>query len=210
MLLPILAIGALLVFVIVAALVLWARKSQPRVGTELGAEARWLLRPLRELRDQLSAIAERSSSDSTAPVIAREAVAEADHILESAQGLVRAREALKRGLKGQGEAETNLERLKRELPAATSDSERQSLESAISARESEIGAYASAKQRIADIDGKLRHAEATLSELKARLATGMVSNTEATEQEFTDMVTRLKSLGQSFDEAEETLGVTQS
>ncbi|MBS1721428.1 MAG: hypothetical protein JSS66_00310 [Armatimonadetes bacterium] len=206
---PVLALGALIVFVLVAVLVAWARRS-PRTSTEtLGAEARWLLRPLRELRQQLVTIAEKGRG-TTAAAIAQEAVGEADHILESAEVLVKTREQLKQGLKGQGEAETSLGRLQRDREAAQTDAERTSLDQAIEARHSEISAYATAKGRIAEIDGRLRQAEATLSELKARLATGMVSRSDASEQEFTDMVARLKSLGQSFDEAEETLGVGQS
>lgn len=171
--------------------------------SELGAEARWLLRPIRELRASLGELATKAGDPATR-VIAQEAATEADEILRKATDMASAREQLKRGLKGQGEAETNLGRLQRELASAQSDGEKSALTSAIVARQAELAAYGTARAKIAEIDGRLKVAEATLAELKARLTTGaLASDTAGHEAEFSDMVQRLRTLGSSLDEAQE-------
>lgn len=170
---------------------------------DLGAEARWLLRPIRELRSSLTDLAAKAADPATR-VIAQEAAAEADEILRKATDMAGAREQLKRGLKGQGEAETNLGRLQRELATAQSEGEKSALQSAITARQAELAAYGTAKAKIAEIDSRLKVAEATLAELKARLSTGaLASDTSGHEAEFSDMVQRLRTLGTSLDEAQE-------
>lgn len=170
---------------------------------ELGAEARWLLRPIRELRNSLAETATKTP-DMTTKVIAQEAVSEADEILRKATEMVAVRERLKTGLKGQGEAETHLGRIQRDIATATSDAERDALQTALQARQTEIVAYATAKSKIAEIDGRLKLAEATLAELRARLSTsGVTASPTGHEAEFTDMVQRLRTLGTSFDEAQE-------
>jgi len=62
---------------------------------DMGAEARWLLRPIRELREGLAKIVQQSASSPEVGVIAQEAIVEADGIYAKAIELVRAREGLK-------------------------------------------------------------------------------------------------------------------
>jgi len=179
---------------------------------DMGAEARWLLRPIRELREGLAKIVQQSASSPEVGVIAQEAIVEADGIYAKAIELVRAREGLKKSLKARGEAETNLGRLQRQLAAAASDGEKSALESAVAARTEEIAAYDSAQSRVQEIDSRLNQAEATLAELKAKLMTGMVGvgTVEGHQDEFNEMVQRLKTLGQSFEEAQDMLEVKSS
>lgn len=184
------------------------RATMPVGSAELGAEGRWLLRPLRELRAGLNAVAERPGISTEAAVIAREAVAEADAILERATIMLKAREELRGTQRGRGEAETSLGRYHRELTSAQSESERAAIQSAIDSRMRELDAYDRAEGQIKEIDGRLREAEATLAELKARLATASLERAGSEqEDEFTSMVTRLRTLGQSLDEARDTLDV---
>lgn len=196
-----------------AGVVAWSlmskREESTASGSELGAEARWLLRPIRELRESLQKIASDRSASPDVSVIAQEAVAESDSIYQKAIELATAREGLKKSLKGQGEAETNLGRLERQIVEAKSDGERTALESAITARKQEIAAYAAAKSKIDEIDSRINLATASLSEIKARLVTGAVigGTLEGHQDEFQDMIVRLKSLGQSFDEAQDMLEV---
>ena len=179
---------------------------------DMGAEARWLLRPIRELREGLAKIVQQSANSPEVGVIAQEAIVEADGIYQKAIELVRAREGLKKSLKGRGEAETNLGRLERQLATAGSDGEKTALESAVAARKEEIAAYDSAQGRVQEIDSRLNQAEATLAELKAKLMTGMVGvgTVEGHQDEFNEMVQRLKTLGQSFEEAQGMLEVQSS
>jgi len=202
------ALGVLLALVVALVVAIRsASRSAPSAG--LGEEARWLLRPIRQLRDGLAELSRRAKAPEVR-IIAAEAVSEADAVLEHATRLVEARESLKRGLKSRGEAETNYGRLQRQYVQATSDSERAALESAMEARSREIQSYDAAQAKIREIDGKLREAEATLSELKARLSAGSVhAGTDMDEAEFGDVVSRLKGLGRSFDEVQAELEVTQ-
>jgi len=192
-------------------LVAWSLSNRKQaIGTdisELGAEARWLLRPIRELRDGLQKIAQDKSAATEVTVIAQEAVVEADAIYAKAFDLASAREGLKKSLKGRGEAETNLGSLERQLKLATTEGERTALDSAIRARQQELGAYDGAQKKIGEIDSRLSQATASLAEIKARLMTGAVhgGTLDGHQDEFNDMVVRLKSLGQSFDEAQDML-----
>ncbi|MBS1714449.1 MAG: hypothetical protein JST30_08955 [Armatimonadetes bacterium] len=204
----IVALGVLLFLVIALVAALRSAGSKSSGQTGLGEEARWLLRPIRQLRDGLDDLSRRAKAPEV-KIIAAEAVSEADAVLEHAMRLVEARESLKRGLKGRGEAETNYNRLQRQYVEAASDSERSALESAMEARSRELQSYDAAQAKVKEIDGKLREAEATLSELKARLSAGAVhSGTQWEEAEFGDVVSRLKGLGRSFDEVQAELEVT--
>ncbi|MCW5938248.1 MAG: hypothetical protein KF884_08155 [Fimbriimonadaceae bacterium] len=171
---------------------------------EIGAEGRSFLRPLREAAEALKGMARSHGADPGVSLIAAEAAAEADSVLESAARLVTLRQRFKRALKGQGESETAIGRLERQLADAPA-AERPGLERALEARKSELTHYERARAAISEIDGKLRHAEAELSELKARLLAGSVlaQADRLDETEFQETVARLKSLGRSFEEVQE-------
>jgi DNA repair exonuclease SbcCD ATPase subunit len=179
---------------------------------ELDAEARRLLRPIRQLHERLRELESSLGDVPEFRVLAREAVQESDHLLTQAVRLTETRAGLLRVLKGRVEAESQAFRLQREIEASQDDTERASLESALAARQSEIASYDEAERTIDRIESSLREAEALLAELQARVATGAAgARAQALEpEEFGGMVERLKALGKSLDETEELMNLRQS
>lgn len=174
--------------------------------SELDAETRMALKPILALRDQLAALSSSSGGSADVSVIAKEAVAEANLLIDHAQKLAERRVALRRSLRERAEAELALSKLEQSLAAATTDGERSSIQAAIAARHEEIGHYADAERAVEQINSKLREAEASLSELKAKVSAATAARSgDLDHEEVGDLITRLKSLSRSFDEAEELL-----
>ena len=99
-----------------------------------------------------------------------------------------------------------MQELRADISNAQSDEERETLQSALEARQTEFSHYRNAQEAVDRIDSHLRQAEAALSEIKARLGTaaaGTAENAPATELQET--IGRLKSLGTSLEESEEWL-----
>jgi hypothetical protein len=174
---------------------------------ELSADSRMLIRPLVQLRDELATIVAQNSDMPSVKVVGTEALAEADGIVRHATSLVQIRTQLKRTLRGKSEAEVETRNLETKLERATTDTEREALQTAIAAHQQEAEHYKGVEDAIASVDGKLTEAQAALSELKSRIAVGAAgARTDGIDQEeLTDMVGRLRSLSKSFDEAESTL-----
>lgn len=181
------------------------------VEKNLGEEAKWIVRPIRKLRNDLASLAENSASSASVSVIAQEAVAEADEIYGKAVNIAVARETVKRTLRNRGEAETELNRLQRQFAEAQSGPESDALEAALTAKQKELVAYDLADIKIKEFESKLKEAEAVLSELKSRLSTEAIDSgpMESTHDELNGMIGRLKVLGQSFEEAQQSLEVNQ-
>jgi hypothetical protein len=199
------AIGAGLGLAGLAALAVFRTREAPLPAMEeLGAEGRWSLRPLREAAESFRRLARSHGDDPGIAMIAAEAAAEAELALERAAKLLALRQRLKRALKGQGESETAVGRLERQMDGA-GPAERAALERALESRRSELAHFQRARAVIAEIDGKLRQAEAELSGLKARLLAGSVAAQAQglDDTEFQDTVARLRALGRSFDEVQE-------
>lgn len=181
-------------------------------ASNMGQEARWLLRPISQLRNELADLAKQAKGNPEVSVIAQEAVLEADEIYKRAVTMASARETIKRTLKGRGEAETNLGRLQRQYAESENPTERDALESAITARQKELATYDLAMSKASEIESKLKAAEAALSELKATLAAGVLGSghDDSGQDELNEIMGRIKVLGQSFEESQEYLEVKSS
>jgi chromosome segregation ATPase len=175
------------------------------VMEDLSNEERAQLGPLRKLRNEIAQIVEAKNEDISIAVVGKEAIQEADHILEQCAKLVHLRKELRRGLFSQAESSKQIQSLQTEL-AAASDDQKKTLEDALNARKLEESHYGDSAKSLEQIDAKLKQAEAALSEMRARLATAS-SATAGTEpaSELEDTIGRLKSLGGSLDEAEDFL-----
>lgn len=173
---------------------------------DLGNEERAQLAPLRKLRNEIAAIVEAKQADVSISVVGREALAEADRLLVQGAKLVQARRELKKVAGGKQKADREIAQLEADLGAAAAEGERAALASALEARKLEASHYGEADSVLERLDRGLRQAEATLSEIKARLATasaGAVGGEHTSELDET--LARLRSLGSSFDEAEQWL-----
>lgn len=208
--LPLLLLGAIAWIGSVALVSM--RGGQDEHASEADPDERVLLKPIERLHDELIQIVEQNRDLPAVKVIGEEAISEAGAVLDHARKLVRLRSDLIRTLRRRSDAEVEIRSLRDKARRSTSDGERRAYETAIEAHEKEVAHYASVEHAITRIDGKLSEAQAALSELKARLAVGAAgARTEGLDpEELTTMVGRLRSLTQSFDEAESALQVHRS
>lgn len=173
---------------------------------DLGNEERAQLAPLRKLRNEIATIVQEKQADVSVAVVGKEALSEADRLLMQGAKLVQARRELRKVAGGKQRADREIAQLEADLGAATADGEKAALASALEARKLEASHYGDADKVLERLDRGLRLAEATLSEIKARLATasaGAASGEHTSELDET--LARLRSLGSSFDEAEQWL-----
>jgi hypothetical protein len=172
---------------------------------DLNPEARTLLRPIRKLHQELAQFV--SSTDRTeVKVIGTEALSESRAIVQHCANLLQLRTEIKRSLQGRYTAEKDIGELNESIQSAQTESEKQSLETALQARQKELGHYVQQEEALSSIEGQLRQAEAALAELKARLMVSASSSEEVSNpDELTSALSRLKSLSGSLDEAEELL-----
>jgi hypothetical protein len=173
---------------------------------DLSHEARALLRPINRLRVELEELVEAHRQSPAMTVIGDEAVREARRITDQAARMLQFRSELRKIMRGRYEAEKAITELDRQVETAATEDERKALESAREARRLELQHYEQQDRALSQIDSGLKQAEAALSEMKARLAISVTSGTEMSDgSPLNEMVLRLKTLGQSFEEAEEFL-----
>ncbi|MCH8978554.1 MAG: hypothetical protein IH945_04840 [Armatimonadetes bacterium] len=178
-----------------------------RHDSEISAEGRTLLRPIRELREDIAGYVRSFSDRPEISVIGGEALREADALIAHTERLVDVRDDLTKAMKGRKEAERELARLRRRTKSSVSEAESESLRSAVEARETEIERYRTVDTAMRRLVDNLHEAEAALSEIRARLATGAVgAQTVGLEtDDLAGMVSRLRTLSRSFDEAEQMM-----
>ena len=178
-----------------------------RHDSEISAEGRTLLRPIKELRGDIAGYVSSFRDRPEISVIGGEALREADALIAHAERLVDVRDDLMKALKGRAAAERELARLRKRAKSSSSEAESQSLRSAVEARETEIERYKTVDAAMLRLVGNLHEAEAALSEIRARLASGAVgAQTDGLDtDDLAGMVSRLRTLSTSFDEAEEMM-----
>lgn len=171
--------------------------------SELHHESRLLLRPLVRLHREIEKIVHEHRASPLIRATGEEALRESRAILLGATKLAEARATLRRGLREKAEAEIESARLERLLVNA-SEHERPALESAQRTRRSQIDHFRAAEAAMSRIEGKIAEARAAMTELKARLQTGVLSAhaSELEAEELTEVVGRLKTLSRSLEEAE--------
>ena len=146
------------------------RRAHPAAESidELDVEARAAMNRVHRLSRELAEAIDGNAKAGLANLGAEIATWNQDLVSE-AQTALRSRSRLRRALRGRAAALHELELLKTKLTAATSDAERDSLKTAISARDSEVNEYKPAEQMILQIDAGLEQTQAALSALKARV-----------------------------------------
>ena len=178
-----------------------------RHDSEISAEGRTMLRPIKELREEIAGYVRSFSDRPEISVIGGEALREADTLIAHTERLVDVRDDLTKALKGRAAAKRELARLRKRAKSSVSEAESRSLRSAVEARENEIERYKTVDAAMRRLVSNLQEAEAALSEIKARLATGAVgAQTDGLDtDDLAGMVSRLRTLSTSFDEAEEMM-----
>ncbi len=171
------------------------------VSEDLDPESRILFSPIRRCANDIEAMATKKSWGSL-HFIADEASLEATQIKAEAAKALMSRRDLKRALRDQTVATNELQKLEVQIQNAASPEEANSLSLALEARKLELSHYERASQGIERIDAYIKEAESALAELKARLTAGQSLDTIGEPEELRESLKRLKSLGNSLDEAE--------
>lgn len=181
-----------------------------RTYDDLSGEERTLVRPFVNLHREIETLVDRHGRSPVVKVIGKEALTESATILGYATRLLEARSQLRKALAGKVEAKHEIERMRAQIAGEESSAIRNSLETALSAREAELAQYGGVEAALSRIESSLRQAEAGLAELRTRLAVSASTAAEATVNEGTDLrdtLANLRALGASLDEADEIAGV---
>ena len=172
---------------------------------ELSAESRILVRPLKKIYEEMERAAE-GKSESISPYIAQEALAESDHLLKQSIAALLLRDRLVRESRGQYDANKSIDDLQSRMSSATNDDEKTSLQSALDARQQEIGHYDQLKQGITKIESSVKQAEAAMAEMRARLVSSASQGVAAQGSDpLREAVGRMQSLSASLTEAQQML-----
>jgi len=182
------------------------RAEQP--GESLPLADRSLLTPLRRLTQELEETVAKNKEAPSVQILGREAVQDAQMMLRKAESMLTTRRELKRILGGEFASQRAVEELEAKLAVMNESAERETLQSALAARQIELNHYQEARRGIERIEANLKQAEAALSEIKTRLSLAGSQNREAMDgdpDELRDALTRVKSLSASFEESKEIL-----
>lgn len=172
-------------------------------GEDLSPESRTMYRKVERLYNELQETAERNK-DSASPFVAQEALMEGEKLLSQVSDALKVRDKLKREARGQYLAEKGISDLESRMASASSDEERTTLNTAIAARQTELGQYQSIQSTIDKIDSSLHQAEALLGEMRARVAVSATGGTgEEGIESLREAIGRMKALNASVEEIEE-------
>jgi len=172
---------------------------------QLSAESRILVRPLKKIYEEMAQAAE-GKSETISPYIAQEALSESDHLLKQSVAALLLRDRLVRESRGQYDASKSIGDLQSRIASSTSDDEKASLQSALDARQQEIGHYDQLKQGIAKIESSVKQAEAAMAEMRARLVSSGSAGVAAQGSDpLREAVGRMQSLSASLTEAQQML-----
>lgn len=195
-----------LVFGLLAVALLAMRSTQEMsadVTDDLSPESRILIKPLRKLYQEMQDAAAGKSA-SISPYLATEAMQEAKRLLDKSAGALALRDRLVKQSREAYPAQKNIEDLQASLAAATTDEERTSLQSAITARQQELAHYGEIKDGVAKIESSVRQAEAALAEMRAKMvSSGSAGLADQGSDSLRDAVGRMQALSTSLTEVQQ-------
>lgn len=181
------------------------RQRQLDVADNLSVHALGIFQPIRRTAREIIELVSQGPSDNMR-AISGAATQEVNRIENQVAQALLAHDELRRALNGRVEAQSDLERLEAQVAADPTSDSNGGLQSAISARKSELGQYAIGQKAMDEIESGITMAQATLSELKAKLLSVKMgaSNVDAGST-LRDSIERLNSFSVSVDEANEFL-----
>ncbi len=183
------------------------RKDGERHSSEISAEGRAHLRPLKRLRDEIKGIVDKNTDNPTVKVIGNETLVEADALIVRAGSIVDTIDDLRKIAKGLKASEQEVAKLESRLKVSDSLPEKDSLNLALEVRKSEVEHLKKAEAGIAVAQGMLRDSETALLAIKAQLTAAAIGDgqDDLDPEGLRGMVGRLKSLSTSLEEAEQTM-----
>lgn len=135
---------------------------------QLAPEERSIHRRLSRRQREVEAAADSVSEGAFAP-IAQQALTSSREIVSTLTAALGQRQSVRQALLNRSMFEREIARLKREIEAATTEETRQALTAAIRAKSMELGHFESLEAALKRIDAILLEAEASLTEMRARL-----------------------------------------
>lgn len=176
------------------------RRTQP--ADMVSNENRSRILPLARLAREVSEIAAKYAENPVVKVMGPQAKSDADRILEQSVRLLNLRDDLRKALASQERLEQSIEQLRSSSEAATAVPQKEMLDAAISARETELRQIERAKEGLMTVDAHLVQAEAALSELRTRLQLAAAGSAEVDADNMRETITNLEAISASIDEAE--------
>ncbi|MDX2064766.1 MAG: hypothetical protein SFX74_03380 [Fimbriimonadaceae bacterium] len=171
---------------------------------DLDPESRSIYSATRKLRDEITALADSAGTGSAVSFVAQESRHEADRVAEQVRKTLVVRQQLKKLLHGRSQLEIDRARLERQRNETGSAAERESIENALAANQTEFAHYQEIETQLGELDAAVRRAEAGLAELRARLAVGMSRDATAGSgsDDLRESLANLRALTISVDEAQ--------
>ncbi len=177
-------------------------------GNQLSQAERNALKPLRKARADLGDVVRAHSSVPEVKVVGTDALAQADLIMLQCLDLIRTQIGAKRVVSGREKSEKELADLELRLTESKTVSEQESLERAADSQRRVLQQVGEFESHVQIIEGRLREATAILLELKVRLVGAALRGSSAGDvtDELTQHLSELKSLSQSLEETQVSLG----
>jgi hypothetical protein len=168
----------------------------------LSAEAASLSFPVTKLVREIKKIVADNAASPTIQILGKQVISEAEVLEEQVIKTLASRDAWKRALKGQYEAEKAIGSARSRLEFA-GELERAGLNSVIDARAAELKHFDHVQTRINRVEVSVIQAEAALAEMKARLAVSVSAGQEEADPsaDLREAITRLKTLSDSYQES---------
>jgi hypothetical protein len=159
----------LVLLAVVALLVISMRRPQPAAAAEdLAPEERSIQRRLARRQREIDEAARTLGKGAMAP-IATQASESSREIVATLAAALSQRQTVRRALLSKSMFERDVQALRDRLANATTDGERQVLQSAITAKSMELDHYDALAQSLSRMDAIIAEAEASLTETRARL-----------------------------------------
>jgi hypothetical protein len=171
----------------------------------LSNDSRVKLKPLLKLKDRIEDLVNAREPTLAAKVIGPEALAEANSLVEHVRRLLSIQDSSREWIHRSHEAKNALTALELQVEKAATDSERAMLLSAVAAKKAEIEQYRKMEVLLVNMDAKIKQAEASLSEMQARLVSGALLEGGDSKDELDQIVNRMRTLSTSFQQAENDL-----
>lgn len=168
---------------------------------DLSPESRILIRPLRHIYQEVEQAANEKDASN---FMAKDALAECKHLLDQSAAALRTRDQLVKEKRGRYEAEKSIADLKARLASASTEDEKNSLQSALTARTQEIANYDTLNDSIAKIESSVKQAEAAMAEMRAGMVTASTAGlADAANDPMRDAIGRMRALSATMIEVQD-------
>ena len=181
------------------------KTNQVDLDPTISFDSQNLYRPIRSLRNGIIELAE-SSSDPAVRVIASSVRQEVDDAFGRVVSALQTRDQLRKAVDGYPEAQEEITRLNKLREDSESPQEKLNYTKAYEAKLNELAEYSRVLPLIKKIEDEIELTKASLSELKAKLATsGAAESASSRSDDLRSSLGNLEGIHSSVSEAQEVL-----